>query len=104
MFLERTREGMVAIYSRATGERLYRWPVDARAMIETADYTIERPDETPEDGVPMVPFTPLPQSNNPTIAANGAPIVVQHKDDLTAPAAVSPIPSSAKPAPQKGKR
>lgn len=36
--------GKVVVFDRATGERLERWPVDARELLATGDYAASPPD------------------------------------------------------------
>lgn len=74
----RTREGKVVLYDRATGQRLERWPVDARDMVRSGDYTTDAPDgisaETP--AVPVTPSPALPHEHSP-----GVPLVVTRSVD-----------------------
>lgn len=50
---QRTPEGKWAIYHGTTGQRIDRWPVDAKAMIATGEYT-----GTPPEGVAPDPLSP----------------------------------------------
>ncbi len=36
--------GKVVLFDRATGQRLERWPVDARELLATGDYAASPPD------------------------------------------------------------
>jgi len=49
---QRTPEGKWAIYHAVTGQRIDRWPVDARGMLATGEYTATPPAGTP--GLPPV--------------------------------------------------
>lgn len=52
--MARTKYGKRVIYHSETGQRIERWPVDARAMVECGEYTATPPDDAP----PVDPPTP----------------------------------------------
>lgn len=59
----RTPEGKWVLYDVSTGERMERWPVDARGMIESGGYTADAPhgalpDPAPQHTAPDMPATP----------------------------------------------
>lgn len=75
-------EGKVALFDRATGQRLERWPVDARELLATGAYTTdplelptgntvtvmagaEVPVPSPDVSVPDVPVQPVPPARRP---------------------------------------
>lgn len=43
MFSTFSPEGKVVLYDRATGQRLERWPVDARELLATGGFTADTP-------------------------------------------------------------
>lgn len=43
MLIEQTGQGKVRIYDAKTGDPLERWPVDAREMVASGEFTYERP-------------------------------------------------------------
>ena len=87
MTTQRTPEGKWVVFDRATGQRLERWPVDARAMLASGDFTATTPDDSettladvaPEDATSQPPETPQQH-------ALGVPLVLSHAHD-TPPAA-----------------
>ena len=88
---ERTHEGKWVLYHGATGHRLERWPVDAREMLASGDYTAD-PSSAPTAAA-SVPATQEPPAPLPTEYAPGVPLVVTQSVDA-APAAVTPIPTA----------
>jgi hypothetical protein len=98
---ERTPEGKWVIYS-ATGQRLERWPVDAREILATTEFSLVPPGgaavttDTLEATAPAVPMTPAPPAEH----SPGVPLVVTKSTDA-APAQLSPIPTGQT---SKGKR
>jgi hypothetical protein len=58
MFTTFSPEGKVVLYDRATGQRLERWPVDARELLATGGFTADTP--IPEAPTPhAAPVTPV---------------------------------------------
>lgn len=58
MFTTFSPEGKVVVYDRATGQRLERWPVDARELLATGGFTADTPN--PEALTPhAAPVTPV---------------------------------------------
>lgn len=85
----KTSQGKVVLWERASGQRLERWPVDARGMVAQGDYTFEPPagaeaveggDPVPQDPPATAPLTVL----SPEHPLGGPLKVVQSGD---APAA-----------------
>jgi hypothetical protein len=104
---DRTSEGKWVLYQCATGKRLERWPVDARAMLASGDYTADPSNgqvpaatvaAAPEAlAAPPIPI-PVPAEHSP-----GVPLVVTKSTDA-GPAQVSPIPSGQTSVAPKGRR
>jgi hypothetical protein len=100
MFPERTPDGKVVVYSRTTGERFVRWPVDARDMMASGAYTTDAPDgaETLESSAPVAPppdpVPPVTQAVAQSTAQSpaGGPLVVTQSTDA-APAAPVSLPT-----------
>lgn len=57
---ERTPRGKWVIYRADTGERLERWPVDARGMLETDEFTAEAPGGGEDTPAPAAEPEPEP--------------------------------------------
>jgi hypothetical protein len=65
--------GKVHLYDRITGQRLDRWPVDARELLATGGYTTDPINTASADSVPVTsvaellapetPDTPVPASS-----------------------------------------
>lgn len=49
--------GQVVLYDRATGQRLERWPVDARELLATGGFTVDTPN--PEASPHATPVPPV---------------------------------------------
>lgn len=49
MILERTPEGKVVLYRTSDGQRFVRWPIDARDMLASGEYTAVPPNSSGED-------------------------------------------------------
>lgn len=43
MLIEHTQQGKVKLYHAETGEAIERWPVDAKGMVDSGEYTYEMP-------------------------------------------------------------
>lgn len=89
-FLTRTPDGKVVLYSRATGQRFERWPVDARDMLASGDYTQEAPDSQADGTAPaeVVAADPVPHvteatEQNSAVSPTGAPLVVSDAAAVT---------------------
>ena len=67
MTAERTPDGKVVLFLKSTGQRFERWPVDAREMMNTGDYSHAPIEDEPEaspnegEGAP-VGVAPLPEN------------------------------------------
>lgn len=91
----RTPEGKWTIYRRVDGRRFDRWPVDARAMLATGEYTADplTGDSLPAtvapgfEAAPDVPALPtaLPLEHSP-----GVPLVVATVGVLASPFPAAP--------------
>lgn len=75
----RTPEGKVVLYHRASGQRMERWPVDARDMVRSGDYTTDAPSGETGDS-PAVPVTTAPTAL-PHEYAPGVPLLVTRSID-----------------------
>lgn len=89
---DRTPEGKVVLIRASTGERFERWPVDAREMLATGEYTQGQPDPAPPPAVLGIPQLPKE-------IAPGVPAVYTHARDA-APAVPFQMPTGR----TKGKR
>lgn len=49
MILERTPEGKVVLYRTSDGQRFVRWPIDARDMLASGEYTAVPPNAPGQD-------------------------------------------------------
>lgn len=102
---ERTSEGKWVLYA-ASGQRLERWPVDARPMLDTGDYSLTSlsPDATAVTtdtlSASAAPVSMTLVTPGPGEYAPGVPLVVTKSGDAP-PAQVSPIPTGQT---SKGKR
>lgn len=85
MFLERTPEGMVAVYHRESGERFVRWPVDARGMVGSGEYaTIPPTDQPTTADAPVIEVDPpVAIAGGGALSPTGAPLVVATKESAT---------------------
>lgn len=93
--LPRTPEGKLVVYERATGHRLERFPVDARDMLASGDYTTDDP--SGESGEPpAVPEAPAPEpvATQPHEHSPGVPLVVVKSEDAP-PAQPVTIPTGS---------
>lgn len=106
---DRTPEGKVVLYSVATGERLERWPVDARGMLGTGDYTMKEPASSTSSGVsaPAPIADPLPHvtqaiAQNEAQSPTGAPLLVSPASGVQ-PAAPVQLPTGRAPGGKRGK-
>jgi len=43
MLIEHTQQGKVRLYNAETGEAIERWPVDAKGMVASGEYSYEKP-------------------------------------------------------------
>lgn len=59
---KRTQRGKWVIYRADDGERLERWPIDARAMLETDEFVAEPPDGGGESPAPAAEPESTPES------------------------------------------
>jgi hypothetical protein len=94
----------VVLIHKSTGERIERWPVDARGMIEHGDYTADTPTG---QLVPAAPVAPVPDPVPHVAAAaakatelspTGAPLVVSKPEDVSPAAPLKmPKPGERKP-------
>lgn len=86
---ERTPEGKWVLFHRATGQRLERWSVDARAMMGSGDYTAD-PSECQVAAATVIPAPASPPlAPLPTEYAPGVPLVAQ-SSATAEPAKVQP--------------
>jgi hypothetical protein len=75
---ERSPSGQWVVYERATGQRMERWPVDARGMLERGEVVPVWPiPETPEPLTPVEPPESVPLVVQPAETAPPAqPVVI----------------------------
>lgn len=90
--------GMAVLYRISTGERFERWPVDAREMMATGDYTTQSPDgpEAPAEAPTEAPTDPVPHVTQAE-ALNKAATAPGTAANPDAPA---PADAPAEPAPE----
>lgn len=75
---QRTSEGKAVIYERSTGQAIERWPVDARGMIESGEYTADTHDQAIAPAASVTPPAPsVPETE--AIATEAAPKQVAPK-------------------------
>ncbi len=89
MFPTRMPSGKVVLYACATGERLERWPVDARDMIASGAYQAHDPAQPPladptPDPAPLLPGDP------------GMPLIVTRSTDAAPARPVTILTGSRK--------
>jgi hypothetical protein len=98
----RTPEGKWVLYDRVTGERLVRWPVDARGMLESGGYTAESPDGAEPSAAPehVAPSIPAPPYEHPL----GVAPVLTTAETASPGQPMSVTRSSGKPRDFKGAR
>jgi hypothetical protein len=96
MSIARTPDGKWVLFRVATGERLERWPVDARPLIATGEYTTD-----PLPGPDALPVTVAPGSATalppalPLEHSPGVPLVAVTDGEASTPFAA--LPSDAAP-------
>jgi hypothetical protein len=77
---ERTPEGKVILFRISTGDAFERWPVDARDMLATGDYTTDPPKTATADAVPVdtaaSPVLPVSPTLSPELEAIVGPTKV----------------------------
>jgi hypothetical protein len=61
----RTPEGKVVLFRTSTGDRFERWPVDARDMLASGDYTLGEPSALPAPA-PVAAAAPVTLTGTPT--------------------------------------
>lgn len=90
MKTERTKEGKVVIYDASTGQRLERWPVDARAMVASGEF-VEFPPSGEPDTVPETRPSLDPAEVESVKPVAAAPVLTPapHPDAL----GITPLPS-----------
>ncbi len=84
--LPRTPEGKVVLVNCATGQRVERWPVDARGMIASGDFTADTHEAASAQAATVgspAPITPAaPDSPDaPKLHPLGGPVVATHSRD-----------------------
>jgi hypothetical protein len=62
----RTPEGKVVLFRTSTGDRFERWPVDARDMLASGDYTLGEPSAPPVATAPVAASAPVTLAGAPT--------------------------------------
>lgn len=94
-FLTRTADGKVVVYSRTTGQSFERWPVDAREMLASGDYTQRPPgDSAPEPdpaqspAVDPVPHVTAANALTESVSPTGAPLSIAPPEGVSAAAPV----------------
>jgi len=89
----RTPEGKWTLYRRTDGQRYERWPVDARAMLATGEYTAD-----PPTGIDSQPATVAPGSEAapvaPALPAFPPALPVEHSPGVPLVAATTGTPAS----------
>ena len=90
---ERTPEGKWVLYRGSDGQRIDRWPVDARAMLATGGYTADPPHGTLRPPATVAPgsASPLPDPL-PAEYAPGVPLVASAAGVPASPFPASPSP------------
>jgi hypothetical protein len=85
---ERTPEGKQVIYTASNGQRVVRWPVDARSMLATGAYTTDPLQTADADTVSVTPGLEreaLPASPDlPLLHSPGVPLVAMAATELRA--------------------
>ena len=85
---ERTPEGKQVIYTVSTGQRVVRWPVDARSMLATGAYTTDPLQTADADTVSVAPGpereAPTAPSTIPLLHSPGVPLVAMAATDVRA--------------------
>lgn len=79
----------VAVVRTSTGERLERWPVDARAMVATGEWTFEDGSESPAPSVMALSSKGEPGPN--VVMPQDTPRVIVKAEDAP-PGKVQEIP------------
>lgn len=115
MPLTPAHDGKWVLFHRVTAERFERWPVDARDMLATGDYTTDIPTGETGDSPAVTSEAPVPEQPDPSTIvpglatvgkehSPGVPLVLVTSADA-APAApiVLPIARNAA-APRRGRR
>lgn len=99
MATSRTSGTKVALFHIETGQRIERWPVDAREILQRGGYALTPPNEPPVEDVEAALRVAMPPAAAPTDAAlisdtaspTGAPLqVVREGVMTTAGTAVEP--------------
>jgi hypothetical protein len=107
----RTPEGKVVLFRESDGQRFERWPVDARDMMASGEYTYTEPSNatapapTPEPASPPVdPVPHVTQANaqNASQSPTGAPLIVSPASGVQ-PAAPMQFPTGRVPAGKRGR-
>ena len=93
--------GKVIIYHVETGEAFERWPIDAREMLSTGDYTQEVPGGAKggTGAPPAPPLDPVPHVKAAEEALKDHPHKVINREPEPPPAAIPPPEEPAAPAP-----
>lgn len=82
-----TSEGKVVLYHATTGQRREFWPVDARGILGTGEYTADPQSGAPATSASVDPAPEHPIPEIPTEYAPGVPLVVTraHEAEPLAP-------------------
>lgn len=94
---QRTPEGKWVIWEVSTGYRLERWPVDAREIVASGDYTYDSPSGEREPGTQAVEI-PAPVTTKTPEHSPGVPLVVTRSADAGAAAPIQ-LPTGRTPKP-----
>lgn len=73
---ERTPGGLWVIYRGADGQRMERWPIDARGMLATGGYTADPPNGDSSLTATVAPGTAIPEPPDPPTDPSPAAVAV----------------------------